>query len=28
MVRRDHENGEEGLVGRGSCWGGCKVRVA
>jgi hypothetical protein len=28
MVRRDHEDGDEELVGCGSCEGGCKVRVA
>jgi hypothetical protein len=28
MVRRDHEAGDEGLMGHGFCGNGCKVRVA
>jgi hypothetical protein len=27
-VRRDREDGDEGLVGHGFCGDGCKVRVA
>jgi hypothetical protein len=28
MVRRDREEGDEGLVGHSFCGDGCKVRVA
>jgi hypothetical protein len=28
MVRKDHEDEDEGLMGRGFCGDGCKVRVA
>jgi hypothetical protein len=28
MARRDHEDGDEGLMGCGFCGDGCKVRVA
>jgi hypothetical protein len=28
MARRDHEDGDEGLMGRGFCGDGFKVRVA
>jgi hypothetical protein len=28
MARRDCEDGDEGLVGRGFCGDGCKVMVA
>jgi hypothetical protein len=28
MVRRDHEDGDERLMGCGFCGDGCKVRVA
>jgi hypothetical protein len=27
-VRRDYEDGDEGLMGCGFCGGGCKMRVA
>jgi hypothetical protein len=27
-ARRDHEDGDEGLMGRSFCGDGCKVRVA
>jgi hypothetical protein len=28
MARRDHEDGDEWLMGHGFCGDGCKVRVA
>jgi hypothetical protein len=28
MVRRDREDADEGLIGRGFCGDACKVRVA
>jgi hypothetical protein len=28
MARRDHEDGDEGMMGRGFYGDGCKVRVA